>query len=154
MEAFSHMNGTHELPTINLACHLDRIPAELRERRQWLNWRPEWRAEKRGYTKIPTAPETGRAMSPTNPDLWRSFEDVIATAGEQYGVGYSFSAEDPFVGLDIDGCIDEAGTIHPAVQDLMTKYPTYWEKSPSGAGVHGFFLDLLPSGLGCNMILL
>jgi len=153
MEAFSHMKDMYELPTINLSCHIDRIPAELKEQRQWLNWRPEWRAEKGAYAKIPTDPATGRAMSPTNPSLWRSFENVIATAGEQCGVGYSFSADDPYVGFDIDGCIDQAGVIHPAVQGLMTQYPTYWEKSPSGTGIHGLFLDLLPPGLGCKAIL-
>lgn len=39
-------------------------------------------------------------------------------------------------GIDIDGCIDEQGVIHPEAQKIVNAFDSYTEFSPSGKGVH------------------
>jgi integrase len=78
---------------------LDTIPAELRDRPQWVGWRHEVRDGK--PTKVPRRPGApSRNASSTDPATWASFEDARATVerGEADGIGYVFAAEDPYTG--------------------------------------------------------
>ena len=53
------------------------------------------------------------------------------------GVGFVFSPDDPFVGVDLDHCRDpESGVVKPAAQEITTELNSYTEISPSGTGVH------------------
>ena len=85
----------------------ERIPTELRARRQWLCWRREQRGGKQ--TKVPVDSRTGALASSTDPSTWSSFDDAQAAA-EHFGcdgVGFVFSETDPFAGIDLDDCIGE-----------------------------------------------
>src|SRR5687768_9490406 len=83
------------------------IPAELRERDQWVNWRYE--LDKRGeWTKVPYQ-TNGRKADSTNRRTWTTFQAVLAayhnTSLGFDGVGYVFSGEpDDFIGIDLDHC--------------------------------------------------
>jgi putative DNA primase/helicase len=61
---------------------------------------------------------------------YQSNPDTVA------GIGFVFTANDPFAGIDLDHCISEDGTIHPAALELVQQFDTYTEKSPSGLGLH------------------
>jgi hypothetical protein len=110
-------------PVPNLAA----IPAELKERRQWVVWRYQINKAGNDWTKVPYRLQTKQAAS-TRPEEWISYEEAVAeyTARRQTfdGIGYVFSANDPYVGGDYD-----------YMPDLCDIPPTYAEISPSGRGI-------------------
>lgn len=109
------------------------IPAELRERRQWVVWRREERGGK--STKVPyvaTAPT--RKASSTDSATWSTFDEAVA-CGDMDGIGFVFAQNDPYTGVDLDDCfIGEE--LHPAAAAIVDKLDSYTELSPSGTGIH------------------
>jgi len=99
--------------------------------------------------KIPHDAGTGRPASTTDPRTWSDFQTAIrkeATGGFG-GVGFVFSIDDPFTGIDLDHCRDpEAGVITPQAQEIITALNSYIEISPSGTGVHVIVKACLPAG--------
>ena len=101
------------------------IPAELTARRQWVVWRYEKRDGK--PTKVPyqaCAPTNRgaasgtvrkRPASTTDPSTWRSFQEaaIALRDGPFDGIGYVFSENDPYCGVDFDECVAD-GETHPA----------------------------------------
>lgn len=127
------------------------VPAALRERPQWVAWRYETRGGK--PTKVPADPRTGRRASSTDPASWVSFDEAVAAwrASDRYaGVGFVFAADDPFTGIDLDGCIDESGTLVASAREIIDSLDSYTETSPSGRGVKVFITGHKPDGLGCK----
>ena len=83
-----------------------------------------WKHERRGgkWTKVPYRAVDGGARRPQvdDPRTWGTFEQAIARAAEVQGIGYVFSAEDPFGGVDLDACIDrQTGELHPAAAEIL-----------------------------------
>ncbi len=77
-----------------------------------MNWKYAWDGKK--WTKHPYNPRTGRKASSMDLLTWSVFEKVLEAyeAGRYHGVGFCFSSADPFVGVDIDGCVDpETGEV-------------------------------------------
>ncbi|MBU1568152.1 MAG: DNA primase [Proteobacteria bacterium] len=63
------------------------------------------------------------------------------------GLGFVFTTEDPFVGIDFDACRNtETGEIDPGVQDIVNRMNSYTEISPSGTGLHIIAKGVLPDG--------
>lgn len=85
---------------------------------------------------MPYSATTGRRADSTNPATWTTHDAAVAAVGGYDGVGYVFSAEDPYLGVDLDGCVDERGEIHPAALDVVTRLGGYRETTPSGRGLH------------------
>ncbi|MEI7836951.1 MAG: VapE domain-containing protein [Planctomycetota bacterium] len=108
----------------------DLIPLELKALRQWVRWRlvPE-----RG--KVPYFPSQDRYASSTDPDTWGDFATCLANVGQHgtCGIGFVFTAGDPFVGFDFDHGLPD----HPIVALILEDLHTYAETSPSGTGVRG-----------------
>lgn len=125
------------------------VPAALRERPQWVCWKYVTRGGKR--TKCPVSPRGGRADS-TDPATWATFDEAVATwsAGGFAGIGYVFAADDPYCGIDLDGCIDDAGVVVPAASEIIDALGSYTEVSPSGRGVKVFIAGRKPDGVGCK----
>lgn len=116
---------------------LDQIPAELIEKNQWVAWKGE--VKKTGKTtKIPIDPHTGSFAKTNDPATWGSFEDALACREENNfaGIGFVFSADDRFVGIDFDDCFGPDGAILPEVDEVIKTIGSYTEISPSGKGVH------------------
>jgi putative DNA primase/helicase len=112
------------------------VPVELRELDQWLVWRYEHRDDK--PTKVPYDPKTGRRASSTDSATWAPFEQAagVAKLGAD-GIGFVFTKDDPFCGVDLDDCREPAtGEIHPRALDLAKRLDSYVELSPSGTGLH------------------
>ena len=106
------------------------IPAELKERDQWVVWRLEDREGK--PTKVPyRGYHTVAKASSVDPGTWTSFERAVAAAEEEGigGIGYVFATDDPFVGIDLDSLDAEAAAIILALD-------SYTEHSISGRGAH------------------
>src|SRR5215831_17620187 len=123
---------------------LDRIPEELRERPQWVCWRYEWKDGK--WTKAPYNPESRWHAKTNDPKTWHPFKRV-AYAYKQArgwscpydGVGYVFTADDPYTGVDFDHCFDDvdgAKVIKPDAAEWVERFDSYTELSVSGQGAH------------------
>ena len=123
------------------------LPAALTESDQWVCWTAAERDGKQ--TKIPVNPKTGRYASATDPDTWTDFEVARSYAVETEGVGlgFVFSDNDPFVGVDLDDCRDadtEAGELWAT--SIINRLDSYTEVSPSGTGYHVIVRGSLPAG--------
>jgi putative DNA primase/helicase len=115
----------------------DGIPAELKRRRQWVNWKYAWNGKQ--WTKHPHDPHSGRKASSIDPATWGSFEEVFTAlrTGRYNGIGFVFDSADPFVGVDLDECRDpETGEINSEARRIIDALAGYAEISPSGRGIH------------------
>lgn len=119
------------------------FPKVLLEYKQWIVWR--YTIKDGRTTKIPYSFKGYRA-SVTNPDDWGTYEDVLNVKDSYDGVGFVFTKEDPFIGIDYDHCLDyDRGTFTPPEleQEIMA-LESYAEVSPSGTGVHAIIRGVLP----------
>ena len=123
----------------------EQIPRSLREAPQWVCWKSEDRQGR--STKIPYDARTGRRASSTDPATWTTYEQAIGTfeqAPDLDGIGFVFTRTDPFCGVDLDDCIDENGVFEPWAKQIIDRFSTYTEVSPSGRGVKLFLRGELP----------
>lgn len=141
---------TKQSPPATLPVIPDSIPAELRELPQWVTWKWLYKAgAKKPWTKPPYCPGNPRRNAKSNdPKTWSNFRDALARyrAGQVAGVGFVPSPDDDFAGVDLDHCIDQAGTIAPWAQEIIQAVPSYTERSPSGTGIRIICRGTLPPG--------
>lgn len=106
---------------------LSRLPAELRDLRQWCVAGPD---------KRPLTPD-GRAASSTDPSTWSDFATACAAAGRSGSLpGFMLTATDPFCCIDMD-VKDETPPEHVARFDsIVCNLDSYTERSRSGRGIH------------------
>src|SRR4051812_3380402 len=92
-------------------------PADLTQRDQWVLWRYETRGDSK--TKVPQQ-MSGKHADSTDPATWTSYETAFRYwqrfPKHNAGIGFVFHADDPFCGLDLDNCLDEAGRVKPWAQ--------------------------------------
>jgi len=125
----------------------DRIPDELKEYRQWHLWRIE---ERNGTpTKVPYRPvlmPPKRPIARTPLDITKTkrlvnFDEAVKEY-ESYpssysGIGFVFTEEDPFVGLDWDKVRDpQTGIWQEEILHEILSLESYAELSPSKSGAH------------------
>lgn len=125
------------------------VPDDLRERDQWVVWRPETLCGRE--TKVPYSVERCRASS-TNPADWAEFGKALnfwrRYSKEYAGLGFVFTGDDPFVGIDLDDCLDGEGKLKPWAHGVVERFSdTYIEISPSGQGLKIWAKGLLPSSV-------
>ncbi|HDX9541499.1 MULTISPECIES: DUF927 domain-containing protein [Bacillus] len=122
--------------------HFNNIPTELKSTPNWVLWRAEVRNGK--STKVPFRINGTMAQS-NNRNTWSTFEEVLEEyqQGDYSGIGFMFSKEDAFIGIDIDHCVQE-GEFTDLAKDIMTIVPSYTEYSPSGQGIHIIAKGKLP----------
>jgi putative DNA primase/helicase len=82
----------------------------------------------------------GYRASHSNPEHWSHFDVVLARLRQRLdiwsGIGFVFTSEDSFTGLDLDDCIDPDDAVKPWARGLLERFSdTYAEVSPGGAGV-------------------
>src|SRR5918995_2638430 len=120
---------------------------DIRDLRQWLCWRIEERDGK--PTKVPYSPLTGEKASSTDPQTWASYSEAVEAYREHgyAGIGIVFGEDDPFCGVDLDGCLNpETGKIEGWAQEIIEGLDSYTEVSPSGRGIHVLVKGELPPG--------
>jgi putative DNA primase/helicase len=133
-------------PTALQVIH-DAIPPELKALNQWVVWRYAWLEDRQKWDKPPLRVRNGNEASSTNRATWGTFEDALWTYGTGLvdGIGFVFSKENRLVGIDLDHCRDhETGIIEPWALEIIDRFDTYTELSPSGAGVHLIAAGALP----------
>lgn len=129
----SGSGGSNNIDTRLLSEH---IPAEMKERKQWVCYTLE--PNKDGHiTKIPREPRTGARAKINDPSCWTTFEDALSRIKRYAGLEYMLSADDPFTFVDLDHCIDETtGEPLPWAQKIINHFDSYTELSQSGHGIH------------------
>lgn len=131
-------------------CSPEQIPAELRELRQWVVWRldpplsPHAKPRKLLYSPhdctllARTHNRAGWTGEPAS-STWGSYEQAVSSFSfdDQFaGVGFVFTADDPYCGFDMDGCRDPAtGVLSAEAQFAVDLAGTYTEISQSGCGI-------------------
>jgi len=125
------------------------VPDSLSELDQWVLWRYE--SLNGRTTKVPYAVD-GRRASSTDARSWASFEDVIdVSAGKPTiysGIGFVFRTHGNLVGIDLDDCLLEDGSIKAWAHGVIDRFAdTYMEVSPSGVGVKIWARGQIPSNV-------
>jgi hypothetical protein len=117
---------------------VERIPLAMATARRWINWEPVERDGK--WTKVP-CDARGASADATDAKNGRTFEDVVAAATDDHGLGIGFMLGDGWVGLDLDGVADaESGEIlDPGVEEWLATHESYVETTPSKTGLHAIF---------------
>ena len=118
---------------------LEQIPQSLRSLSQWVAWRYITRDGKQ--TKAPVSPHDGSLADSTSEKTWGSFDQAVEACRKDSslaGIGFVFSADDPYCGVDLDNSIDADGNLKPWTVDLLGKLDSYTEISPSGRGLKVF----------------
>lgn len=131
--------------------NLDAIPAELKARPQWVCWWYFWKGN--GWTKVPRLADRSANASTTDPSTWCTFETAVdayrrrsqRTGSDRLdGIGFVFSPDDPYVGVDLDYCLDDLGGSVEWAKPFLDRLFTYGEVSPSGRGIKFVAMGKLP----------
>jgi KaiC/GvpD/RAD55 family RecA-like ATPase len=124
------------------------IPQELKDRKQWVLWRTVKRPG--GATKVPFS-INGTCAKSNDPTTWDTYENASRSfaIGNWDGIGFVFSADDPYTGIDLDGCRNpETGIVLPWAKEIILQLATYAEVSPSKTGVKLWVRGNWPFGGG------
>lgn len=120
---------------------LTAVPQELRQLPQWLPWKLVPSNARPKPLKIPIC-LSGTPADTTKPEMWDTFDHALAAydanAARYAGVGFLFTSLDPYIGIDLDNCIDPDSNIADWALDIIEKFNSYTEVSPSGTGVKIF----------------
>ncbi|MCR4289886.1 MAG: AAA family ATPase [Candidatus Scalindua sp.] len=128
----------------------EKIPEELKVLNQWVVYRLIKKQGKEKLSKVPYQTKYGKANS-TNPKTWCTFEQVLeAYTNKNFdGIGFVFTKDDPYCGIDLDKCINpETNVIEPWAKNWIDKFESYTEYSPSKTGTHTIVKGKLPSEKG------
>jgi hypothetical protein len=111
---------------------------------RWVGWREEMVAKRR--TKVPYNPRSGGRAKSDNPATWATHDEAQKWARTQRdaGIGVMLGPINDTVGalcgIDLDTCRDKAtGKIDPWAQEIIDRFSSYTEISPSGTGAHVLF---------------
>ncbi len=143
--------------------NFDSIPSELRDREAWVCWHIGCRNCYTAFdpdvetcpecgedtTKIPDDPSTGGYAKSNDRETWGDFEAAVSYHKREdtktEGIGFMFSENGPYVGVDLDECLND-GSLTDGAQKVVKRLDSYTEGSPSGTGLHiicrGFLTDL------------
>jgi putative DNA primase/helicase len=131
-------------------------PYSLRHMPRWVIWCEEKRERANGTTyktKIPYDPNADRqAKIPTDPSTWgtraeaeRRWERLKKAGRKRGGIGLvlgDLGDGTHLLGIDLDGCLTENPddySIEPFADEILTRFDTYTEVSPSAKGMKLFF---------------
>lgn len=100
------------------------------------------------FDKLPVSPHTGQVVTAHDPQHWTTADHACAVAsgwGAGYGVAFTFTAQDPFFFIDLDGCFDGTNW-SPLALKIAAMFPgAAMELSQSGKGMHIFGTGQAPA---------
>jgi putative DNA primase/helicase len=102
------------------------------------------------WKKPPIDCHTGRRADKTNPEVLANFADAYDYYQEHEnldGIGFVFTPDGPFTGVDMDDCRDPiTGRLDPKAEELIRSFNSYGEVSPSLTGAKLWVRGKLPPG--------
>ncbi|MEK5070820.1 phage/plasmid primase, P4 family [Sporosarcina sp. FSL K6-1508] len=121
------------------------IPSELKALPQWILWRNEKRDGK--PTKVPYQVD-GEMAQANNRRTWSTFATAVKfyLEGDYSGIGFVFSRQDNYIGVDIDKCVVD-GKPNTFATEIIDTLDSYTEFSPSGKGLHIIIKGGLPQNV-------
>lgn len=129
----------------------DTVPHELRSTAAWGLWRYVAVPGRVKPKKVPFTVQGYRADT-TKPSQWTTFNEALSVCnngGGYDGIGFLLTKENVYAGIDIDNCVKD-GVISPEVRELLEKYNSYAEFSPSGSGIKIFLATRWRPGPGAK----
>jgi P4 family phage/plasmid primase-like protien len=144
-----------KLVPIPIRHRLDGIPDFLKHLPQWLHWAATEEKDDGRFNKVPVS-ATGFSINAHDPKNWNTFEEVILNFNSAVHSGIAIDLtgrkveiagqqqEGFLIGMDLDLCIsgvnpDGTPVLAPRSQKVVGALNSYWEVSPSGTGIRGFF---------------
>ena len=115
------------------------IPAELKNDCRFCVWKME-RGKSSRLTKVPYNPATGGKAQSNNAQTFAPFVTAMKAyaMGGYDGIGIRVSTG--IGAIDIDHCIREDGSLNDVAASVLGIFKdAYFERSPSGTGLRGFF---------------
>ncbi|MEK4745859.1 phage/plasmid primase, P4 family [Bacillus sp. FSL R9-9481] len=125
--------------------NFNEIPAELKALPQWILWKFETRNGKQ--TKVPCQ-VTGEMAQANNRRTWSTFATAVKfyLEGDYDGIGFVFSRQDNYIGIDIDKCVTD-GKTNTFATEIIDTLDSYTEFSPSEKGIHIIIKGSLPQSV-------
>jgi putative DNA primase/helicase len=125
----------------------ENIPQELKALKQWVLYRIK---EINGRLTKPPYRANGRKASSTDSKTWCTFEQAVEAYKKGFaGIGFVFTEDDPYCGIDFDHCVNlETKVIESWAMEWIGKFASYTEYSPSGTGIHIIVQGQIPSEKG------
>jgi len=106
--------------------------------------------------KIPFDPASKSLARTDDPNTWGNLDQALTAlkTGKYHGIGFVFSEDDPFTGIDIDHCVSknhgpekqEPYIYTDEASKLITDLWSYTELSPSKTGLHILVQGTIPEG--------
>ncbi len=131
--------------------NLSHLPEDLRGGR-WCLWRYE-----KIKDKIRKKPKqvSGVDLRTTRPEQCCTFEEAVAAyaAGKHRFDGIGRVLGDGLFAVDLDGCLDGDGVLAPHAAEIVDRFDSYTEITPSGTGLRIIFTLNDPSLLPANSII-
>ena len=131
------------------------IPEKLKKLPQFILWKTEERKNGK-LTKIPYQ-VNGKEARANDYTTWSFFDTAYNFFNESdaSGIGFVFSKEDNFIGVDIDGCVsyseEDENKENPIINDfaqlIIDTLDSYTELSVSGTGIHIIVEGELPDSI-------
>jgi primase-polymerase (primpol)-like protein len=108
--------------------------------KQFITWKLVQKPDKPKPDKVPFSTLTGKPHDPHDPAIWLEADTAIAMAAAAgLGVGFVFTAQDPFFFFDLDACAQPNGTWSQLALDMCARFTgCAMEVSQSGQGLHIF----------------
>ena len=100
---------------------------ELKRVKQWVVWRDN----KQPYSAI-TMKQKGWNIESN----WATYEDAIRVMRSAKFKGIGFVFKYPYVGIDLDDCIEEDGMMNDFAREITSQIDTFTEYSMSRKGLH------------------
>jgi len=122
------------------APNLEAIPDELKTLKRWVIWKYVQRPGAKKPTKPPYNAATDELAESNNPATWSTFEVALKAleTGKYEGLGFMFghegSNDKTYTGIDLDNLNTPEKWVW--ANDIIKRFDSYTEISPSGAGVH------------------
>lgn len=116
---------------------------------QWMCWRAiPPTADNPRWAKELVNPHNGYRASPTDPATWTDYHTAVSYATEHdLGVGFAFTADDPFFFVDVDDCYTDTTGWSPIAVELCQRLSgAFMEASVSGKGLHIIGIGKRPDG--------
>ena len=125
--------------------NFNEIPAELKALPQWILWKFETRNGKQ--TKVPCQ-VSGEMAQANNRRTWSTFATAVKfyLEGDYDGIGFVFSRQDNYIGIDIDKCVAD-GKTNAFAAEIIDTLDSYTEFSPSEKGIHIIIKGSLPQSV-------
>lgn len=98
------------------------------------------------FGKPPVSPFSGEVCSKADEGMFTDFDRALAGVEMHDADGVGFVCLHGFMGIDLDDCFKDDGTLTEMAQDIVDHFiVTYIEYSPSGNGLHIFCQGTKPN---------